>query len=353
MHIVFDKLNVGKRIVTLLITAAMVCLFFANCAPDRRQNADKVDRDKIKNPLLTQQGDTIRFGDPFLYEHNGIYYLTGTSQADKGFEYYSSPDLVHWEYGGFLYQKKEDNWASDAFWAPEVFQYKERFYLIYSAFSKELDGLRLALAVSDSPSGPFTDLYAPLFEGGFGAIDGHVFVDKDQQPYLFFSKNGFEDGYSYGILYGMKLQDDLTADVRDTVKLLEASQDWERVNWTHNRCNEGATVFQYQDRYFMTYSANHTFEPHYGIGYAVADHPLGVWKKADENPIASKIEELNLTGIGHNSLLKTGEEGTYFIAYHTHADTRNPQNQIRNVNIGLLRVDRNGKVHFSPNTNPE
>lgn len=43
----------------------------------------------------------------------------------------------------------------------------------------------------------------------------------------------------------MKLQDDLTADVRDTVKLLEASQDWERVNWTHNRCNEGATVFQY------------------------------------------------------------------------------------------------------------
>ncbi|GAA4799256.1 glycoside hydrolase family 43 protein [Olivibacter ginsenosidimutans] len=294
------------------------------------------------------KGKPIVLGDPFMYTYHNKYYLTGTGPADQGFPCYVSYDMINWEYQGLLWEKKQNCWAKGAFWAPEVISYMGKFYLIYSGFSDQFKGLRLALAVSDQPEGPFTDLYAPLFDGGFGAIDGHIFVDQGQ-PYLFFSKNGERNGYSYGIIYGMKLNQDLSAVVTDTVKLLEASQDWERVNWAHNRCNEGPTVFKYEDTYYMTYSGNHTFEPNYGIGYATASSPLGPWTKAIENPIANKNMKMGVSGIGHNSLLATSKRNEYFIIYHTHADPKHPENQKRHSHVGKLLIDQSGKLKFIPN----
>ena len=303
--------------------------------------------DKIAvNPVICD-GDTLNLGDPFMYEHNGVYYLTGTGASSRGFPCYTSEDLKNWKYTGMLWEKNDDSWATRLFWAPEVKFYKGKFYLTYSGLGKEANGLRIALAVSEKPEGPFTDLSAPLFDIGVGAIDGHIFVDGEQ-PYLFFSINGEMDGYSYGIIYGVKLSDDLTTIIGDTVKLLEASQDWERVNWARNRCNEGPFVFKYRDTYYMTYSGNHTFEPNYGIGYAWASSPLGPWQKAEENPIASKMESLNMTGIGHNSLIPTKKDDEYMIIYHTHANPLQPENGKRFVNVGLLKVDLKGKLKFYP-----
>jgi len=301
----------------------------------------------VKNPLLSD-GNPIIMGDPFMYKYNNRYYLTGTyGSANEGFPCYISDDMIHWKFNGMLWQKNENSWASEAFWAPEVKFYNNKFYLTYSGLSKEKKELRIALAVSDNPEGPFKDLHAPWFDFGFGAIDGDIFVDGDQ-PYLYFSMNGFKDGYSFGIIYGVKLAKDLSAPVGDTVKLLEASQPWERVNWEHNRCNEGPFVFKYNDTYYMTYSGNHTFEQNYGIGYATASSPLGPWTKADENPIAAKDTIQHISGIGHNSLLPTKHENKKLIIYHTHENPKQPENQRRNANIGLIKIDKKGKLHFVP-----
>lgn len=302
---------------------------------------------RMQNPLVCDN-EPIILGDPFVYEHENRYYMTGTyGTTNDGFPCYISDDLIHWEFHGMLWEKKEDGWASGAFWAPEVKYYNGKFYLTYSGISKSLDGLRIALAVSEKPEGPFTDLYAPWFDYGFGAIDGHIFTDGDQ-PYLFFSMNGAQDGYSFGITYGVQLSKDLSHPVGDTVRLIEASQDWERVNWEQNRCNEGPFVFKHNNTYYMTYSANHTFEPNYGIGYATASAPLGLWTKAAENPIASKDAALNITGIGHNSLLPTKNKNEWLIIYHTHADPTQPENQKRHANIGLLQIDKDGRLKFHP-----
>jgi beta-xylosidase len=324
-----------------------------SCSHNRQVNNSTATGNQKTNPAhnlptpLMCNGEPILMGDPFLYAHENKYYLTGTGAADRGFSYYVSDDLVNWEYKGFLWEKKEGSWANGAFWAPEVSFYNGKFYLTYTGYSEKLNGLRLAIAVSDNPGGPFTDLYAPLFDGGFGAIDGHLFVEKGQ-PYLYFSKNGEENGYSYGILYGIKLANNLSASVQDTVRLMEASQDWERANWKHNRCNEGATVFKQDDTFYMTYSANHTFEPNYGIGYATASSPLGPWTKANENPIASRDSTSGLTGIGHNSLLLTSKPNEYLIIFHAHADPQHPENQQRKAYIGQLRIDQKHKLKFTP-----
>lgn len=301
----------------------------------------------IENPLMCN-GEPIILGDPFMYQHGGKYYLTGTyGTANEGFPCYISDNMIDWKFNGMLWEKDENCWASEAFWAPEVKYYNGKFYLTYSGLSKSGDGLRIALAVSDYPQGPFTDLHAPWFDFGFGAIDGHIFTDGDQ-PYLFFSMNGAKDGYSFGIIYGVQLAKDLSAPVGDTIRLLEASQPWEKVNWKHNRCNEGPFVFKHKDIYYMTYSGNHTFEPNYGIGYATASSPLGVWTKSTENPIANKDSALNITGIGHNSLLPTHSADEMWIIYHTHADPTNPENQKRHANIGLLKIEKNGELKFHP-----
>ena len=50
----------------------------------------------------------------------------------------------------------------------------------------------------DRPEGPYRDLHAPWFDFGYSAIDGHIFVDDGGKPYLYFSRNGFQDGYSFG-----------------------------------------------------------------------------------------------------------------------------------------------------------
>ena len=67
--------------------------------------------------------------------------------------------------------------------------------------------------------------------------------------------------------------------------VVEADQPWEMVDWESNRANEGAFVFKYNGKYYMTYSANNTGYEYYGVGYATADHPMGPWTKAEENPI--------------------------------------------------------------------
>ena len=188
-------------------------------------------------------GETpIHMGDPFVIQHEGRYYLFGTNASNEGFKCWGSPDLVHWKERGWAYRETDDSWAKSHYWAPEVEFYRGKFYMTYSAMNKASDPPRLliALAASDKPEGPYRDLHAPWFDFGYSTIDGHIFVDDDGKPYLYFSRNGSQDGYSFGIMYGVELADDLSKPVGEPVQLMEADQPWEKVRYAENRCNEGA-----------------------------------------------------------------------------------------------------------------
>lgn len=51
-----------------------------------------------KNPL------PVQFGDPYVLQTNGLYYMYGTGGgAEKGFAAYSSTDLVNWKPEGQVY----------------------------------------------------------------------------------------------------------------------------------------------------------------------------------------------------------------------------------------------------------
>ena len=305
------------------------------------------DVESIEGPIRTYTnpvGDSLYMGDPFVFKHDGTYYLFGTTDSNEGFRCFTSKNLVEWAAVGFAYRKSENSWAQSLFWAPEIEYYQGRFYMTYSGRDRETGRLLTALAVSDRPEGPYLDLHTPWFDLGYSAIDAHIFVDEDGQPYLYYSKNGAEDGYSFGIIYGVALKTDLSELIGDPVLLLEAEQAWEKIHYDVNRCNEGPFVLKHEGRYHMMYSANHTFMPGYGIGYAVADHPLGPWIKSASNPIAGTDLEAGYSGAGHSSITTSVDGTELFIVYHTHEDPAQPENQIRTVNIDRIRFEADGRL---------
>jgi GH43 family beta-xylosidase len=286
-------------------------------------------------------------GDPFVLQHDGHYYLFGTTKTSEGFEYFRSEDLVHWRRGGWAWKRTDTSWATALFWAPEVCHYRDKFYMVYSGRVRGGSQweMRLALAVSDRPEGPYEDLHAPLFDFGYSAIDGHIFVDDDRRPYLYFSRNESRDGYSYGVVCGIALADDLSKVLGEPVTLIEASQPWERVNWTTNRCNEGPAVIKNDGTYYMTYSANNTGTQDYGIGVATAKHPLGPWTKYEGNPIAATDLSIGVSGPGHNSITRSPDGRELFMVYHRHEDVTNPDGP-RVVCIDRLFFDADGLLRL-------
>jgi beta-xylosidase len=293
-------------------------------------------------------------GDPFAFRAEGSYFLVGTTSEHEGFQIYRSGDLAHWQRVGWALRKTPGFWVKDLFWAPEVRAYRGRYYMVYSGLltgEKEAK-LRLGLAVSDRPEGPYANLYTPWFDAGYGAIDGDIFIDVNGKPYLFFSRNGSEKGYAYGKIYGVALAADLSKPLGAPKLLLQASQPWELVHAKVNRCNEGPTVFQHNGLYYMTYSANDTSTPAYGIGYATAKSPLGPWKKAASNPLLKTMPGTGISGPGHNSIVASPDGKELWIVYHTHADPAHPS-QDRVVNADRIAFTSNGGMHVVPTRTPQ
>jgi GH43 family beta-xylosidase len=86
------------------------------------------------------------------------------------------------------------------------------------------------------------------------------------------------------------------------------------------RWEEGSTTFAHtvngRTAYYLTYSANNWQSPFYGVGYAVADSPLGPYKKAAANPILTQNAQIGLYGPGHGSLAFSPDGREMFYVHH-------------------------------------
>ena len=302
--------------------------------------------------------DSIFVADPFVLRYEQSYYLYGTS-AEDGFKAWKSSNLVDWEPLGYVYKRPKGSWATQSFWAPEVVHYQDRFYLIFSAKGSNPDGLRLCLAVGDSPEGPFRDWRVPLFDAGYSCIDAHLFVYQDQ-PYLYYEMVGVvgepwnDKGFFKGTILGCKLSDGLTQIISgDPTICVTPTQDWETPKDGRAISVEGMTVFEIDGTLYMTYSANHYADPRYGVGYATASHPLGPWQKSETNPILSQDPSLGVSGPGHNSVIRSADGKELFIVYHSHADPKNPSpRRILNIDRLLVQPDKQLRV-VGPTRSPQ
>jgi hypothetical protein len=68
--------------------------------------------------------------------------------------------------------------------------------------------------------------------------------------------------------------------------------------------------------YYLTYSANNWESPFYGVGYAVADGPLGPWRKYAGNPILSQDPQIGMYSTGHGSIAFSPEGSEIYYVHH-------------------------------------
>ncbi len=252
------------------------------------------------NPILAQ------CADPDVLYDNGTYYLyctTPTVEGNSGIKVYTSTDLVNWTGQGFAFTKG-DGWGNAGFWAPDVIRREDTYYMYYTADE------HLCVAVSDSPLGPFRqEVYEPMHEY-IREIDAHAFYDEaSDRYYLYFVR--FTAG---NVIWGAELNDDMKSIKEDTlIQISRADQGWDE---DLMRVNEGPYMLVKDGKYYMTYSGSHFESINYGVGYAVADSPLGPFTKYEKNPIMQSDESVH--GAGHHCVTQSPDGSELFIVYHCH-----------------------------------
>ncbi len=286
--------------------------------------------------------EITKIGDPQIVLFEGKYYCYATNceHLSEGFDVRVSDDLVNWGEPIRCFQAIE-SWGKSHFWAPEVVYHGGKFVMHYSAMSRELNSLRIGVAVSDSPLGPFVDVRnAPMFDLGYAAIDGSVLVCNEGN-FLYYSRDCSEnviDGIRVSQLYCVRLNDALTETVGEHILVSTPTEPFELKSLARERptlWNEGPCVIFKDGLYIMNYSANCYATNDYAICLSYARSPMGPFIKSKNNPVLSCREEL--FGSGHNAFFKT-KDGELYTAFHIQTNPKRPGGDRRTVI---------GKVSFS------
>lgn len=216
---------------------------------------------------------------------------------------FSSPDLVHWTKHPRIIDTTAVKWARRAMWAPAVVQKDGKYYLFFGAndvHEGEVGGI--GVAVAERPEGPFRDyLGKPLvgqIHNGAQPIDQFVFRDEDGQYYLLYG------GWSHCNL--ARLRPDFTG-------LLPFLDGTTFKEITPEHYVEGPLMFRRQGKYYFMWSEGGWAGPDYSVAYAVADSPLGPFRRVGR--ILQQDAQV-ATGAGHHSVVQVPGTDEWYIVYH-------------------------------------
>lgn len=279
------------------------------------------------------------FADPFVLAHDGSYYAYGTAPGAGGtVPALRSPDLVHWSPLGDVLVPLAA--GVEAYWAPEVAVEDGTFYLYYSAGQAEGEGHQVRVATASRPEGPFVDSGAVLAPEEPFSIDAHPFRDDDGRWYLFYCRDFLDAGGRPGTgivvdeLVGMTA---LAGTPRVVLRphadwhLYAANRRWYGRTWDWYTV-EGPFVRKHDGRYYCFFSGGAWREPNYGVGYAVADEPLGPYREpAGDGPAVMRTVPGRVVGPGHASVVASPSGASDYLVYHAW----DPGGAAR-----LMRIDR-------------
>lgn len=250
-------------------------------------------------------------------QYGGGYYLYPTTNGFNGgpiggVRCWYSTDLMSWQPKGWAYLISENTWAQNTLWGPEVHYLNGWFYMFFSASNETTGPLRVCVARSQNPEGPFEDYKAPLFSPVYEAFDVNFFADDNGHFYLYWVAIGSG-------IWGQEIDSNLNL-------LGSASQSlvWAPLqSWEGNIC-EAPFMFKNGSNYHLMYSGNSFTSSNYAVGYATSSSPLGPFTKYIGNPILKKDLSLAppVSGPGTHSIVKSPDGSELFIVYnaHTHPD---------------------------------
>lgn len=278
------------------------------------------DAQDIKDLGYINKEKISNIGDPYLVTENGKYYVTATCDG-KGYDIYSSEDLVNWTKEGRIFTSSStEGWVRSSLWQPQIVIGDDGNYYLYYCGNNDGNSLRIGVAVADSITGPYKDaLDHPLLPYNVATIDPNLYKDDDGRMYLYFSRDCSEnivDGHHTSQLYCIEMETYTSIkDDMDPVLLVTPEQDWELASGDY-RWNEGPDILKHDGKYYLFYSGGCYADSTYAIGYAVSDSPMGPFVKYENNPVISSTD--SVSGPGNNSFFVTLDGKELYTCYHTH-----------------------------------
>lgn len=226
--------------------------------------------------------------DPAVAEFRGEYYMFVT----RSMGYWHSKDLLHWSF------IKPETWYFEGSNAPTAHNYKDS-----------------VLFVSGNPSGQMSVLFTDdPKKGDWKAVPGiinnlqdpHIFIDDDDQAYVFWGSSNKFPIRAKSLDMSKRFRPEQKT--HELFNLDMEKHGWERFGENHadtvlGGYIEGPWLTKHNGKYYMQYAAPGTEFNVYGDGVYMADHPLGPYTYAPNNPVSYKPGGF-MNGAGHGSTVK-------------------------------------------------
>lgn len=197
---------------------------------------------------ISKELDSIRIRDPFILadRESGYYYMYSSysGKEGRGVQAYKSRDLRYWEDPEPVFLIPEGFWAGEMVWAPEVHEYRGKYYLFVTLTSDrklaqikgrpEIVNRGSQIFVSDEPDGPFVPFAnKPHTPPGWMSLDATLWVEKGT-PYMVFCHEWIQT--TDGTVELIRLRRDLSATMGRPRTLFSASM----AGWVRSLGSVGA-----------------------------------------------------------------------------------------------------------------
>lgn len=282
--------NMKKHILIVCLASAVILISSGN---SQAQNPF------IQDQFTADPSARVFNGKVYVYPSHDI--LSNETRGRIGwfcmedYHVFSSSNLVDWTDHGVIVSQEKVDWVradSYSMWAPDCIYRNGKYYFYFPTFNKDTSqlgrGFGIGVAVADNPEGPYTPETKPI--QGFSGIDPNVFIDKDEQAYLYWSIGG---------IFVAKLKENML-ELASEVKVVEYLPD--------SGLKEGPYMFERNGIYYMTYP--HVENDIERLEYAIGDNPMGPFKFAgvimDESPSGCWTN--------HHSMIEF--EDQWYLFYH-------------------------------------
>ena len=233
--------------------------------------------------------------DPFIlaWEKNQTYYLyksTWYKDADGKdhpcFGYFKSKDLEDWEGPFPAFVPPKGFWATKDFWAPEVHEYKGKFYL-FCTMNSDSHKRGTQILRADTPEGPFMPISEfPQTPDKWLCLDGTFWVE-DGKPYMIFCHEwlDFKTGPKGmgGTIEMMPLTDDLTAAAGEPVTLFRGSNaPWVKEITNQTYVTDGPFVYKENGELYMLWTGSGWAGYTMFVAHSKSGKLAGPWEQLNE-----------------------------------------------------------------------
>ena len=395
----------SKKISILMIVVILLTTL-SSCVETKNKYPETVDSNLVEgvdyiDHALTYDGKGLTYddsmwyvnnlkdvplADPHIYVENGKYYIVGTNDRDNGvIDCYVTEDFVNYTRHLSIYDPSNfDGWEAEkaAIYAPELYCFDGVYYMYYSAMDRgqtDPDGTsrrRNSVVVADNPLGPYRPLQNDKVDGlttpvfldknvKFGVLDITIFVDDDDQMYMYYSVATNDNQH----IVGVKMNSPYEADWSTYTSLVvpgalnSTNSILKPLSWEMYRSGtpivEAPYLIKSNGKYYMTYSVNGCWDKFYNVCYAVSDSPLGNFEKPYQTggtwtnlllgypgtnvgnaTVNSQWVGFN-SGTAHHCFFNIGDQ--VMIGYHAHQDRNGTGGyEKRAFAFDYLHFDENG-----------